>query len=81
MIKPYYQDSHVTTYNGHVLDVLKEMPQDSMQQEEIFTYGSEREFYSTGLDRYLKETEKQMPLLREAIQSENATNNRPCNSI
>lgn len=31
MIKPYYQDNHITIYNGHVLDVLHEMESESVQ--------------------------------------------------
>ncbi len=30
MIKPFYEDSQITEFQGHILDVLREMPAESV---------------------------------------------------
>ncbi len=53
---------------------------DSMQSEKSPVNRSEGELHSTRLDRYSEGTKEQMSILQQTIQSENATNNRPCDS-
>jgi len=53
---------------------------DPMQQKKGVINGGRWNFYGTGLDRDIDETEKQMPLLHQKVSSKDASDNRSCNT-